>query len=542
MEIPDELSELMERIRSTIRAQQSSDGATHETASRPVGPSIPSLLPDPPSFKFPTRKDGDRMAYTIAAAEAASMLPRARQKTAVRPGVPKMLRSLYRNQGGFNGILLETIGRVLEANQLLSRENLQHQARIEALESSVANQHDWMTRVATAHAQQREWMLAVETYLLEMGGSQQEVELRLRLKHAQSSTQGDLSADTQSAGRDDGWIGALQEQIDTVGSHADRLGLHLNNLQQQVDEQGERSSDWHAVSRQTAAYQEFLSQSSHRLEERQHNDASYVKNQLWFLERLMQPLLGNPQSKTPEMHGSANHQAAAELTSVESAEHGLDALYLAFEEVMRGDRSEVKKRAEIYLPYVAAVSAGTVARPVLDFGSGRGEWLELLREQNLVAAGVDLNTCMVQICVERGLQVTLADAIAHLGTMPDASCGMITAFHLIEHLPFPVLIRFLRECRRVLQPGGAAIFETPNPYNVLVGSGYFYHDFTHQRPLPPPSTKFLVEQMGFSKVETLPLHPWDDSDKVHGEEAKELESRFNELFYGPQDYALIAHL
>ena len=103
-----------------------------------------------------------------------------------------------------------------------------------------------------------------------------------------------------------------------------------------------------------------------------------------------------------------------------------------------------------------------------------------------------------------------------------------------------MLVRFLRECRRVLQPGGVAIFETPNPYNVLVGSGYFYHDFTHQRPLPPTSTKFLVEQMGFSRVEILPLNPWDEAAKVHGEGASALEWRFNELFYGPQDYALIA--
>ncbi|MEO7651593.1 MAG: methyltransferase domain-containing protein, partial [Bryobacteraceae bacterium] len=63
-----------------------------------------------------------------------------------------------------------------------------------------------------------------------------------------------------------------------------------------------------------------------------------------------------------------------------------------------------------------------------------------------------------------------ADLLEHLTALPDASQDIVTAFHVVEHLPFPVLIRFLDEVNRVLSPGGMAIFETPNPDNVLVGS------------------------------------------------------------------------
>lgn len=536
MEPPVELSELMERIRSAVGAQRRSDALPAEEPSRPIHPAIPPPLPAPPAFAAMPRDDRDKIAFLEAASEAASMLPRARHKTEVSPSVPKMLRSLYRNQGGFNGILLETVSRLLEANQHLQHENAELQARLERVENAVANQHDWANGAAAAHAQQREWMKAVESYLLEVGGSQEEVELRLRLKHAHSTAQAILPAATQSPDYDEEWMEAMQDQVNTVGSHADRLGDHLKNLQAQVDEQDKRASneyrrqDWTTEYRQMAAHQERFERDARRLEERQHNDSSYVKNQLWFLERLIQPLLTKPEVGN----------TAVEQPAVEGGEHNLDALYLAFENVMRGSRDEVKKRVGVYLPYVALANAGTTARPVLDLGCGRGEWLELLREKQLVSAGVDLNTCMVEVCRERGLPVTFANAIDHLQTLPDASCGAVTAFHLIEHLPVPILVKFLRECRRVLQPGGVAIFETPNPYNVLVGSGYFYHDFTHQRPLPPASTQFLVEQLGFATAEILPLHPWDDASKVHGEDAKALEWRFNELFYGPQDYALIA--
>ena len=50
--------------------------------------------------------------------------------------------------------------------------------------------------------------------------------------------------------------------------------------------------------------------------------------------------------------------------------------------------------------------------------------------------------------------------------------------------PFEVLLSFIDEVLRVLKPGGVALFETPNPDNVLVGSATFYLDPTHQRPLP----------------------------------------------------------
>ena len=553
MDSPVELNELMERIRSLSAAPRADDGTAADASTRPVGPALPPTLDTPTAPTISPGDDRERVAFDLASTEAASMLPRAREKTEVSASVPKMLRSLYRNQGGFNGILLEALERVLGASQNLQRETLQLQARLEALEAAAARQHEWMAAAASAQERNREWMAAVESYLLELGGSHEEVELRLRMKHANSAVR--MSADNHH----DEWLTALQEQvdkmdnhhherlttlqeqIDKVDSHADRLGDHLKNLQAQSDDQAQRLGDWHAQRRRDDAQQDSLQQNSRRLEERQHNDASYFKNQLWFLERLIQPLLARPEPVAPigKDHASA---ASGAPTVPGGVEHEFDALYLAFEDVMRGSRDEVKKRVAVYLPYLTAANAGTAERPVLDLGCGRGEWLELLREHELTASGVDLNTCMVELCRERGLPITFADAIEHLRGLPDASCGAVTAFHLIEHLSFPVLVMFLRESRRVLQPGGVAIFETPNPYNVLVGSGFFYHDFTHQRPLPPNSTKFLVEQLGFTTVEVLPLHPWEEAAKVHGDGAKALEWRFNELFYGPQDYALIARV
>jgi len=53
----------------------------------------------------------------------------------------------------------------------------------------------------------------------------------------------------------------------------------------------------------------------------------------------------------------------------------------------------------------------------------------------------------------------------------------------------------------VLRPGGLAIFETPNPENLVVGACNFYMDPTHHNPLPPPMVEYLIEARGFVRVE-----------------------------------------
>jgi O-antigen chain-terminating methyltransferase len=219
--------------------------------------------------------------------------------------------------------------------------------------------------------------------------------------------------------------------------------------------------------------------------------------------------------------------------------HNMDALYVALQDEFRGSLPEIKKRLGVYLPKLAAAGIGSESMPILDVGCGRGEWLELLREHQLHAAGIDLNRVVLAICQERGLAVMEADAVEHLRSLPEASLGAVTAFHLIEHLALPHLLDFLDAARRVLKPGGVAIFETPNPNNMFVSSRYFYLDPTHRHPIPVELGRFLAEARGFERVEILELHPWPIEHHVDTRTGGDVATRFNECFYGPQDYAII---
>jgi SAM-dependent methyltransferase len=222
----------------------------------------------------------------------------------------------------------------------------------------------------------------------------------------------------------------------------------------------------------------------------------------------------------------------------EEERHALDALYVALEDQFRGTREEIKERLRIYLPILKEAKLGSKKMPILDVGCGRGEWLELLKEQNLKAQGVDVNRVLAENCREQGLDVVERDAIAHLRSLPDASLGAVTGFHIVEHLPFEVVVKLIDEIVRVLKPGGVAILETPNPENVLVGSHTFYLDPTHRNPLPSALVKFIVEARGLCRVEVMNLHS-PDVHRVSEASLPEITKRFNDLFYGPQDYAVV---
>jgi SAM-dependent methyltransferase len=216
--------------------------------------------------------------------------------------------------------------------------------------------------------------------------------------------------------------------------------------------------------------------------------------------------------------------------------HALDAFYAALEDRFRGSTEEIKRRLSIYLPLIKKATLETASAPILDLGCGRGEWLALLKDEGHKARGVDLNRTLLAECREHGLEVIEADAVEALRRLPDATLSAVTGFHIAEHLPIETLMKMLDETVRVIKPGGVAIFETPNPQNVLVGSCNFYFDPTHRNPLPSPIMQFLLESRGFQHVQIMRLNP-SDAEPVAGD--TDLVKRFNQLFYGPMDYAVV---
>ena len=221
---------------------------------------------------------------------------------------------------------------------------------------------------------------------------------------------------------------------------------------------------------------------------------------------------------------------------------GLARVYHAFEEAFRGSQALVESRLQVYLPWVQKGLAG-VSDPVwLDLGCGRGEWLRLLKKEGIRALGVDSNEGQAEAARAAGLDVVSGDLMRFVRQRPAGTADGFSAFHVVEHLPPPLVLELLQEGLRIVRPGGVLILETPNPENLQVGAHTFYLDPTHRNPVPSGLLSFLVQQAGWEQVEVVPLHP-DEVDLKRAREAWKGNPtllRLADLVFGPRDYAVVA--
>lgn len=188
--------------------------------------------------------------------------------------------------------------------------------------------------------------------------------------------------------------------------------------------------------------------------------------------------------------------------------------YRAFEDRYRGSRDIIKERLRAYAPFTGALHRLGERPAALDLGCGRGEWLELLGEQGFDARGVDLDDGMLAACIERGLAARHDDALAALRAQADNSLALVSAFHLVEHLPFDLVRELVAEALRALQPGGLLIMETPNPENLTVGATSFYLDPSHVHPIPPGLLGFTAEHAGYARARIVRLQ---EDPALHGD-------------------------
>ncbi len=193
------------------------------------------------------------------------------------------------------------------------------------------------------------------------------------------------------------------------------------------------------------------------------------------------------------------------------------ATYRGFEDIFRGDERAVREQQLAYLVHFAQ------ADWVLDLGCGRGEFLDALIARDIGARGADMDASMVARCVEKGLDVRLADAATVLRGLDDASVPGVFAAQVVEHLDAEQLTELLGLMRAKLAPGGVAVMETVNPHNPAALKA-FWTDATHHHPLFPEVLLALCRLAGFQSGEVR--FPRETGD-------------FDADVYANRDYAVI---
>ena len=97
------------------------------------------------------------------------------------------------------------------------------------------------------------------------------------------------------------------------------------------------------------------------------------------------------------------------------------------------------------------------------------------------------------------------------------------------------------------------IAETPNPLSLVALKNYFA-DLTHAQPLVPETLALLARQVGFARTEVRFLHEPAAQERLRPvelppdpafDDARVAPAanvaRLNQVVFGPQDYALVAH-
>jgi O-antigen chain-terminating methyltransferase len=245
--------------------------------------------------------------------------------------------------------------------------------------------------------------------------------------------------------------------------------------------------------------------------------------------------LGARAGALPEIEGKQGSEDERAATSTRSL---LESFYYLLEDRYRGTWEEIKQRLDVYRNDLrAARNRAGESGLVVDIGCGRGEFLEVFREEGLRSVGVDSNDTQLETARQHGAPVIHGHALEYLKSLDDNTVLAITGIHIAEHIPFVDLIRLMQEAVRVLRSGGLVIFETPNPRNLIVGAHTFNFDPTHIRPLPPEVLEILLETVGLSDIEIRPLHPSDTLETMVSE--NRVDTHIATLLFGPQDYAVL---
>ncbi len=212
--------------------------------------------------------------------------------------------------------------------------------------------------------------------------------------------------------------------------------------------------------------------------------------------------------------------------------------YFDFENHFRGSIESIKKAQEVYLPYFRG------KKRVLDIGCGRGEFLSLLRENDIPAKGVDIYEPYVDYCNSKGLKAVCGDGTAFLAGV-DYLDGIFVG-QVVEHLKPEEIIRLCNTAYEKLSEGGCIIIETPNPTSLAIYTNAFYIDPSHIKPVHPLTMKYYLEKAGFRNIETLfteNSRPPYSIPELALEGAGEFNSamkQLSDILYGSQDYAVIA--
>ena len=153
----------------------------------------------------------------------------------------------------------------------------------------------------------------------------------------------------------------------------------------------------------------------------------------------------------------------------------------------------VSNRQKSYLPLLSAYES------VIDLGCGRGELLQLLRDAEINAKGIERNSDLAEACKKIGLDVNCLNLFDYLSSL-DKTEGAIVCANIVEYLTDGELTKLIDSIHDSLSPGSMLLLETKNPYRIKS----FVNTWTDPETLRPVAPEVLImkcHKAGFQRSE-----------------------------------------
>ncbi len=200
--------------------------------------------------------------------------------------------------------------------------------------------------------------------------------------------------------------------------------------------------------------------------------------------------------------------------------------YSKFEDQFRGPEELIKERQKSYLDYI------NKQKSVLDIGCGRGEFLELLKENGINAFGIDSNKQMVKRCLDKGLKVEYADAISYLKNY-QGSLGNVFLSMIVEHLDFKDIFTIIKTAWEKMERDSVILIETINPNSFYAQSRAYIIDPTHKNMVSPETLSYTFQKVGFRNLRIIYKSPVPKKQRLkfikHQISNKELDKILREI-------------
>lgn len=190
-----------------------------------------------------------------------------------------------------------------------------------------------------------------------------------------------------------------------------------------------------------------------------------------------------------------------------------DKFYYLLANFSRGTKEFIQAGIAHYMPFIQAAYDSCQNKPVLDIGCGRGEFLEMLSQQEIAGVGVDLNTASTQEPIRQGYDIQIMDAEEYLASAKDKAFSCITMFQVAEHIPFEEMFDICKLIAEKLDNTGLFVMETINPY-CFYKFGSYKIDPSHIEFPSPDAFKLLLEMLGFQEVKLQFYAPLGDGVKT----------------------------